>query len=418
MGENSEGSDWGTEAMEKELQSMIRDGVLADLVEVDKCNLKNPRSVAPFNHLPFKLFESATFTRVLTAVLDHTNPGTEATYNEILAAIMRQTHTDSFCYVHGGQVRDLLTGKISKDVDINYACTAKDVAMICVENEWPIKYIAIGTGGRPNYVLIGDEPSGLYMEGFSLSFNISDPRLKQDFRRNMVAYDFANHVIIDKTGFGLADIRNNELRFACAPSKDMWEDWALAEATAGEKALRYVKFVMRGLLRHKPLTIDTEESAFVAVLLKKAFRENKEPLQAYWFGYLLGECLSKQEGVSALYSWVCEHGGDSWWEDWLPFVKPIVAVASWLDPFMRTPRNGKADMREAKKVFTRYSGDGLIEAEDLEYVLRSLNLNFTEAEFEMLTRTEASSAAAESKKGVLNIDTFLDSLTEGGKAGD
>lgn len=402
MAAGDESSDWGIEDMEKELQSMLRGGVLNDLAEVDKGSLKNPRSLLAFEHLPFKLYSSSTFTRVLTAVLNNKNPGTDATYNEILAAIMGQTHTDSFCFVHGGQVRDLLMGKISKDVDINYACTAKDVAMVCVQNEWPMKYIAIGTDGKPNYVLIGKEESGLYMEGFSLSFNISEPRIKQDFRRNMVAYDFVNHVIIDKTGYGVADIRNNEMRFACAPLKDMWEAWACSEATVGEKALRYVKFVMRGILRQKPLTIDMEESAFVAALLKRALRENKQPLQGFWFRYLLGECLGKQEGVSALYKWVCDHGGASWWEEWLPFVRPTVASTSWLDPFMPS---STSDIELAKQTFADNSTDGLIEEEDLRFVLRTLNVNFTEAEFNMLVQKDSSTSS-----GKVNVNAFLDSL--------
>jgi len=395
-------ADWGVEALERELQSKIPDGgILADLVVVDKANLKHPKAIAPFNHLPIKLYESPTVTRVLTAVLDNINPGTEASYNQILAAIMGQTHTDSFCYVHGGQVRDILMGKISKDVDINYACTAKDVAMVCVQNEWPIKYITIGAKGAPNYVLIGEEQSGLYMEGFSLSFNIGNPRVRQDFRRNMLAYDFTNQVIIDKSGYGVEDIQNNELRFACAPSKDMWEEWACNEATVGEKGLRYIKFVMRGILKGKPLKIDLEESAFVADLLKKALRENQESLKGFWFRYLLGECCGKQEGVAALYKWVCEYGGQSWWNEWLPYVKAIVADASWLDSFVQA--NGTADA--IKQEFARHEHirDGQIEEEDLKSVLRSLNLNLTDAEFEALC-PEKSSADK------LNIDEFIDSL--------
>merc|ERR1712176_916599 len=118
---------------------------------------------------------------------------------------------------------------------------------------------------------------------------------------------------------------------------------------------------------------------------------------------------SKQEGVRALHSWVCQHGGESWWEEWLPFVKPVVAVASWLDALK--PK-GKANMQGVKQVFSRCAGDGPIETKDLANVLRSLNCNFTEAEFELLMQTAASTESNE-----LDIDAFLDSLMGGSSAG-
>merc|ERR1712050_754524 len=100
-----------------------------------------------------------------------------------------------------------------------------------------------------------------------------------------------------------------------------WNNWAEAESTLGEKALRYVKFLMRAQLRNKPMKIDDEESAFVAVLLQKALRENKSTLKSFWFGYLLGECLSTQEGLHYLHRWVSDQNVQAWWEEWLPFVR-------------------------------------------------------------------------------------------------
>jgi len=82
-------------------------------------------------------------------------------------------------------------------------------------------------------------------------------------------------------------------------------------------------------------------------------------------------------------------------------VKAIVADASWLDSFVQA--NGTADA--IKREFARHEHirDGQIEEEDLKSVLRSLNLNLTDAEFEALC-PEKSSADK------LNIDEFIDSL--------
>lgn len=223
----------------------------------------------------------------------------------------------------------------------------------------------------------------------------------------MVAYDFTNHVIIDKTGYGVADIRNNELRFACAPCKDMWEDWACGEIAVGVKGLRYVKFVMRGLLQRKPLIIDEEESAFVAVLLRKALRENRNALEGFWFRYVMSECLEQQDGVMALHKWVCAHGGESWWDEWLPYVKPIVADVRWLAPLL-PPVDGPS-MDLVKEAFLRFKGDGdsLIDAKHLRQILHRLNLDLTDAEFEMLVPRPASGPDR------VNLFEFLDSLVGG-----
>jgi len=277
---------------------------------------------------------------MVTTLLDHVVPGTPATYEQILSAIMQQKHTDGFCYLIGGQVRDILQGKISKDVDFNYACTAKDVASVCVDNEWTVKYKAIGPVDKPNYVLIGDEDTELYLEGFPISFNATKECFHQDFRQNMLFYDLTNHVILDKSGHGVADIRNREFRLSCAPSKQ-FEDWAGADFLLGQKALRYVKFVVRARVRREQLKVDEDESAFVVALLKRAFRENGAALKGFFFGYVLGEFLKTQEGVQALYGWVCDNGEPLWWEEWLPFVQPKVGDPSWLTSLVPATHAGQ-----------------------------------------------------------------------------
>lgn len=396
---------WKTDAIEKELQSMIRDGCLSDLVEVDERTLKNPLSIAPFRHLPFKLYESPTATRVLTTLLDNVVPGTPATYNQILSEIMCQTHTDSFCYLIGGQVRDILRGKVSKDVDFNYACSAKDVALVCVNHEWTVKYKMIGPCEKPNYILIGDEQTDQYMEGFSISFNATSECFKQDFRQNLLFYDLTNHVILDKSGYGVADIRNCELRLSCAPSGN-FEEWAVADMTLGQKALRYVKFVVRSDVRRTPLKVDKDESAFVANLLKRAFRENADAFHGFWFGYVLGECLSSETALRSLHKWVCDQGGPTWWQDWLPFVECKVADSAWLDSLMPAV-NAECAADTIKHIFERsdHCGDGLISQGDLKKVMLSLGSDLSEQDLDVLFDAVQFNSA-----GKVKYDDFIDLL--------
>ena len=69
-----------------------------------------------------------------------------------------------------------------------YTCTAREVALVCVSHEWSTKYKCIGPTSRPNYVLVGDESSSNYLEGFSLDFNATAACHKMDFRQNMLFY--------------------------------------------------------------------------------------------------------------------------------------------------------------------------------------------------------------------------------------
>lgn len=378
---------------------MLSDGILSDLVVVEPAQLQVPAAVAPWDHLPVKLYRSATATRVFRRLLGAPVPGTPASYSQILDAIMQQQHVDSFCYLIGGQVRDLLTGRVSKDVDFNYACSAQDVARVCIENEWTVKYKCIGPVSRPNYVLIGDESKDDYMEGFSISFNATSECFAQDFRQNMLFYDLTNDVILDKSGYGIEDIRSHSLRLACAPASS-FEDWAGADMTLGQKGLRYVKFVVRAQVQQRQLNVDEEESKLVAALLRRAFRENAGPLQGFWFGYVLGECLGEREGVEALFNWVCKEGGASWWAEWLPFVAPKVSEASWLKGL--GAQDGKATVKSMFQSVRR-NVDDFICHDELKRILGKLDGRFSEAEVEALLQKCPST-----RPGWVRHDDFVD----------
>jgi hypothetical protein len=310
------------------LGATVKGGFLADVVEVQLADLERPETVNPWSELPFKLYSSAAATHALKRQLDNKVPGLDATYTEVLAAIMGN-EKDRFCFLIGGQVRDILQGKVSKDTDFNYACTAQDVAMVCVENKWMVKYKAIGPVSEPNYVLIGDEQTDAYMEGFPLSFNATAECFKGDFRQNMLFYDLVNDVIIDKSGQGVFDIQSRMLRAACAPSQSL-DAWVASDITLGLKSLRYVKFLVRSRMDGAPLTTDKTECSLIIAAIRTAFKENAQALRSQWFGIVFNAILSTKHGLCALNSWVCEQGGSSWWLEWLSFVRPVVGDANWL----------------------------------------------------------------------------------------
>lgn len=301
-------------------------GMLSDVVERAPSSLKDPAAVAPWQGFPYKLYASATATAALRGLLKCTLPGTTATFEEVLGAISHGStgHAHHFCYLVGGQVRDVLRGVLSSDVDFNYSCDAKEVALATVSRAWPTKYKCIGPTDAPNYVLIGDESVSTYLEGFCISFNGTTECYKMDFRQNMLFYDLTNDVILDKTGHGVEDIRAGALRFSCDRG-ERFEQWSGATITPGLKELRYIKFLLRAQAKGTPLQVDAAECAFVVSTLRTTLRTNADALRAFWFGYALEAQLGSAEGLSALRQWVCEHGGQAWWEEqWVPLARACV----------------------------------------------------------------------------------------------
>jgi hypothetical protein len=301
------------------------------LVEVRPDELPNPASLAPWlSHFPCKIYKSQAATEALRALLNCPLPGTPVSYATVLSAIgrgsssieARPAPTVNFCFLVGGQVRDILRGVLSSDCDFNYSCSAQEVAMVCVRHEWAVKYKPIGDTPAPNYVLIGDESSAHYLEGFPLSFNATEPCYKMDFRQNMCFYDLTNDVVLDKTGHGVEDIRARALRLSCAEGES-YESWAAATITPGLKELRYVKFLLRARAKGAPLTVDAAERRSVVESLRAAMRTNGDALRGFWFRYVLEAQLESRGGVEALEKWVCElPEGAAWWEaDWKPLVQ-------------------------------------------------------------------------------------------------
>jgi hypothetical protein len=189
--------------------------------------------------------------------------------------------------------------------------------------------------------LIGDEGSDNYLEGFSISFNATKACYEMDFRQNMCLYCLTNNVIIDKTGFGVEDIRTRSLRLSCA-ADESYQSWASATITPGFKELRYIKFVLRASGKGQPLQTDDAECAFVIESLKAAMKSNSDALRGFWFGYALDAHLHDATSLTVLRTWVCEHGGEAWWRaSWEPLVRACADEKALLGNV--TPRRRSLD---------------------------------------------------------------------------
>jgi len=310
--------------------SISEDGCLSDIRECVLSELKHPGAVAPFHGFDYRLYRSAKASSALRTLLHCSVPGTSVSFEEMLSAIALESSPNNaqqqnYCYLIGGQVRDILRGQLSTDFDFNYSCSAREVALTTVARGWPTKYKCIGAGVRePNYVLIGDEDSSCYLEGFCVDLN-THACYHDDFTMNFVFYDLKNDVIIDKTGRGVSDIRARSLRLTLSVG-ETFEAWAAENFSPGNKELRYVKFFLRAETNGEPLSYDAEECAFIVESLRRALCTNAKALREFWFGYTLKAQLKDSNGIAALNAWVTKYGGPTWWEEqWLPLVEACAA---------------------------------------------------------------------------------------------
>jgi hypothetical protein len=126
-------------------ESLGDDGCLSDIAECSLDTLPTPAVCRPFADFGYRLYTSASATAALRALLRCTLPGTSDTFEEVLLAIAQGsssagTPAQHHCYLVGGQVRDILRGVLSTDIDFNYSCTAREVALSTVSRSWPTKY--------------------------------------------------------------------------------------------------------------------------------------------------------------------------------------------------------------------------------------------------------------------------------------
>eukprot|EP00441_Pelagodinium_beii_P026372 CAMPEP_0197663966 /NCGR_PEP_ID=MMETSP1338-20131121/58349_1 /TAXON_ID=43686 ORGANISM="Pelagodinium beii, Strain RCC1491" /NCGR_SAMPLE_ID=MMETSP1338 /ASSEMBLY_ACC=CAM_ASM_000754 /LENGTH=400 /DNA_ID=CAMNT_0043242507 /DNA_START=32 /DNA_END=1234 /DNA_ORIENTATION=+ len=312
--------------LEEDLRKSLSDGFLSDVVECSAADVKALEAIAPWKDFNYRLFRSPAATSVLRSLLRCKLPGTTNSFEDVFQAVscggtLRGTPQKDHCYLIGGQVRDVLRGKLSTDVDFNYSCTAQDVALRTVAQGWPTKFKCIGPVDVPNYVLIGDEGSSCYLEGFCIDFNATKACYTNDLTMNTLLYDLTNDVIIDKTGRGVSDIRQHALRLSLAAG-ETFAQWSAACITPGGEELRYIKFFLRAEAKGQPHTYDADECAHVVASLRDALRTNADALSGFWLGYTLKDSLQDSKGITMLHAWVEKHGGPAWWsEQWEPLIR-------------------------------------------------------------------------------------------------
>lgn len=325
--------DVGPRLASKVRAACNKDDFLSDVVEVKISEVGVPAAVTPFNAFDYHLYRSPAATAALRSVLSCVVPGTSHSFEEVLQAIDRgslakpfdKNHPQrNYCYLRGGQVRDVLQGQLSKDIDFNFSCDAQEVALVTVAHGWPTKYKAIGDGiSVPNYVLVGDDNTDNYLEGFCIDFDATKACYCNDLTMNILLYDLTNDIIIDKCT-GVADIKKHTLRITVAEGES-FESWAIENFTPGNKELRYIKFLLRAAAKGKPLSYDAAECAFIVKSLRSALKTNAETLGAFWLGYTLKANMQDELGVYQLRDWVEKHGGPTWWEEqWAPLVRRCV----------------------------------------------------------------------------------------------
>jgi len=340
--------------LEKDLRDVLgADNFLSDVKSCAAADLDDPEAIAPWKKFDCKLYKSAAATEALRSLLRCTTPGTSSSFEDILSAIASGSTPGgkrNYCYLIGGQVRDVLRGQLSTDIDFNYASSSKEVALVTVAQEWPTKYKCIGDGVTvPNYVLIGDESSSQYLEGFCIDFNATKPCYTNDLTMNTLLYDLTNDVIIDKTGRGVADIHAHSLRLSLGPTES-FEQWSGACITPGGEELRYLKFFLRAQAKGQPYSYDPDECASVVASLRKALRTNAGALGGFWLGYTLKAQLADAQGVAMLQAWVAAHGGPKWWgEQWEPLVRKCAAPGALV---------GDGKYSSPRTYFTMASGKG------------------------------------------------------------
>ncbi len=150
-------------------------------------------------------------------------------------------------FLHGGIVRDLLTGVRSADIDIIFDKDVQALKPLCEKYKFPCSEIMV----KEQYINFGVN-KGAGLEGSNLSKTFMAPLWEHESSINALAYDLQNNILIDITGYGLEDIVKGQFRLGAKP--DDWIKWA----KDAKRPFRYFKMIQKGF---KP--INTELHAFV-----------------------------------------------------------------------------------------------------------------------------------------------------------
>jgi hypothetical protein len=163
-------------------------------------------------------------------------------------------------YVVGGAIRDIVKGgKEPADVDLVTTMPAPDVA-----NSFQRGGLADprGEGGLPGMRTIGfrgitqvehqveDGLDVVSMHGHdpgSSSLGVTEDVRNRDFTINTLYYDPQNHQILDPTGYGLKDLKENVLRWVVSVGGGDPAVRTKIQTEGAYQAARWIKFRLRGL---------------------------------------------------------------------------------------------------------------------------------------------------------------------------
>jgi hypothetical protein len=113
-------------------------------------------------------------------------------------------------FITGGFPRDLLQGKAVNDVDVSFAANVGDeqthpslrnIRKIAEKNGWDIEYKA-----KNNYISLGDASKPYSLEGKAMTGYEGKIAWEMgDYCCNSLFYDVSNGLLLDPTGYGVAD---------------------------------------------------------------------------------------------------------------------------------------------------------------------------------------------------------------------
>jgi hypothetical protein len=192
-------------------------------------------------------WRSPTVTKALNLICSAPVPGLHGpSYLDVFKTLTAGSVWENHIYLFGGLVRDIIRRTVGNDIDIGFSAPADELEATCKTASFVCKRDG-------DYILIGDDDSDEYLEGMVISYNGIQAPEHADFAMNTLFYDFANDIIIDKTGKGIQAVLNNSCDLPCPP--DRWKSWI--DINGVRVCFRYYKFLLRGY------TWKTEEMIFV-----------------------------------------------------------------------------------------------------------------------------------------------------------
>lgn len=206
-----------------------------------------------------RLYRSKTVTQALRLICQAPVPGLgEVSYLDVFSTLS-STEWRNHIYLFGGLVRDILRRLVGNDIDIAFSAPAAELEAMCQANGYKCHLDG-------DYILIGDESGEEYLEGMVISFNGIQASYHADFSMNTLFYDFANDIIIDKTGVAIPAVVANQVAIPCP--RDKWDCWF--DINGARVSFRYFKFILRGY------SYESDEMAYVTQRLLEFWRHNAE----------------------------------------------------------------------------------------------------------------------------------------------